>query len=180
MVLAPRHVESLSEPKIEINVSRQTEVIPHARFAGIGVAEILVNLGKAATAASEELGVTRSRTARTWVNRLDGSHVGLDVPVGGPTSIIKRRGRRQSRVPTVDAGELPATQNGVYATTGVTHQCPALAKGQLPHRIGIDGVPDVEIGVGIAVALTDGVDDKRAIAVVIAVAGFRLQPRCVI
>src|SRR2546425_163371 len=112
MLLAPRHVEGLPHPKIHVRVSRIAEVIPWACLARIGVSETLVNRLDIATAPAEELWCAStagagwgSNTGRASVDRVYGSYVGLDVPVGCPASVVERRSNRQSGVPTEDAGE---------------------------------------------------------------------------
>src|SRR6266853_1618339 len=96
MLLAPGHVEGLRQPKVDVRVSRQADVIPRASFARISVAAILGNRLDVAAAASEEFRCCI--THRGWVSYSAGaslnwgsvSHVVLDVPVRCPASVLGR------------------------------------------------------------------------------------------
>src|SRR2546422_156445 len=182
MLLAPRHVEGLPQPKIHVRVSRIAQVIPRASFAGVSVAEILVNRFDIATAAAEEFWCTSttgarwgSNTGRASVDRVYGSYVGLDVPVSCPASVVERRSNRQSGVPAEDAGYLPSPKDRLSEPVRIAHQNSALAKRHLPHRRSIDEVPDVEVGVAVVGALANRILDKRPAIVCTAVAKVRLQ-----
>src|SRR5258708_5573327 len=152
MLLAPGHIQGLPQPKIHVRVSRIAQVISRASFAGVSVAEILVNRLDIATAAAEEFWCTGTAGTR-WgsnpggasVDRIYGSHVGLVVPVGCPAGVIERRANRQASVPAEDAGELPPSKDRLHRPVVGVHEDSALAKRHLPYRGSIDEVPDVEV-----------------------------------
>src|SRR6266571_6519745 len=182
MLLAPRHVPCLRQPKIHVHVSRQANVIPWACFARIGVPETLVNRLDIATAAAEKL--WGSSTDGAWgpnscwasVDRGYRSYVGLDVPVGCPAGVVERRASWQSGVPAEDAGELPSPKDRLHCPIVRVQEGSALAEWHLPHGSGSDDVPDVEVGVAVVAALANRIFDKRPAIVLTAVAKVRLQP----
>src|SRR6266571_1937718 len=181
MLLAPRHVPCLRQPKIHVHVSRQANVIPWACFARIGVSETLVNRLDIATAASEKLwgsspdGAWSSNAARASLNGRCRSYVGLDVPVRCPASVVERRASWQSGVPAEDAGHLPSPKDRLSESVRIAHEGSPLAKRHLPHGGSIDEVPDVEVGVAVVAALANRIFDKRPTVVLTAVAKVRLQ-----
>src|SRR4029077_17457958 len=78
-----------------------------------------------------------------------------------------------------DARKLPSPKDGVRDPTGVTHECLALPKRQLPDGVSVDAMSYIEVGAGIVQTLANGINDKSAIASVVAKAAFGLQPRSI-
>src|SRR4030095_11671996 len=140
-----------------------------------------------AAAAAEEFrrtGTDRawsSNSCRTGVEWSYRCYVCLNVPVRGPTRIVERRSDRQTGVPTKDTRELPSANNGVQPAALRVKNTLAGTEWHLPHSRDVDQVADVEVRVPIVVALTDGIDDKSAIACVISKrASFGLQAGSVV
>src|SRR5712671_4837523 len=120
MSFAPRHLPGLSQPQIQIDISRIAKVVPRTGLSGIGVPEVLVNLSN--VAASEQIRCSLGRTIGTTVDRLDGRDVGLEIPVRCPATIVGRGCRGQARIPAKDTRYLPATEYRFTRTAGITHK----------------------------------------------------------
>src|SRR5919109_282239 len=94
-------------------------------------------------------------------------YVTLHVPVGSPTCIVVGstsaiETRRQTRVPPKDSGQLPSAKYTVNEPIGVPQQHTSFSYGQTPNTVDIDDVTNVKVGVRVALALEDRVQDKRS------------------
>src|SRR5215475_389525 len=138
MAFVPRHLPGFAESQVEVNVAGHTNIVARPGFAGVGIAEVLVN--RRFVTLTEHLrsrsGIGRPTVAGAdWMNR---RYVGLNVPVCSPASVVKRRHGWQSRVPAENARELPSSEDCIHRLWGSIEQRPPFAKRQLPHGIGVN------------------------------------------
>src|SRR5262249_39351478 len=162
LVLAPGHIKGFAQSHIGVHIVWLAERIAWTAFAGIGVAEALVDGLEIAAGTAKQL--WRTGTARAGVYSTSGCYVSLYVPVRRPARVVVGVTDGQSRIPTGDGGELPSSHQGVQATIGRVQEGSAFTERQLPNGRGIDEVPNVEVGAVVPIVLANGVDDKcRAI-----------------
>src|SRR5580704_5061708 len=83
--------------------------------------------------------------------------VALLLPVGGPAGLVEREG--QTAGGAQDAGELPATNEGVDEVVGVREHGSPAAKGKLVNPVDGKDVSGVEVGDATVEIGLPGVDD---------------------
>ena len=89
VTFVPRHFPNFTHPKVNIDIPRVADVISRPRLTGICASEILINRGRVAVA-KQLWGRKVFRLARAGLDRVDGSYIRLDIPVGGPLTLIIR------------------------------------------------------------------------------------------
>src|SRR6185436_15494870 len=103
----PRHSERLMQSSVDREVTGVAQSIAVTALTGLRIAVALghgVRIGKQVRHTVD--------ISKVSFNRSNCDHSGRDLPVGGPTLKRERTRRtgRQSRVPTENSRDVPATQ----------------------------------------------------------------------
>src|SRR5439155_7314146 len=128
-------------------------------------------IGEGGVASEQLRSAGGSPLGDAWAQRAGQNRIALRIPVRGPARIVDRRTDRQTGVPAIYAGDLPAADQRIPCAAHPAPEHPPASKRKLEYSIDVDHVAHIEAGVGVEVTLPDRVQDERSVVV----AYYRLQ-----